>query len=208
MPDTSGPAFCEPFATYDPDSSCWRTSQGTFPWASDEYSETWPKSGTWDLGHAYERPTLAPPTDATASSSLPTLPTPSAADGMGGPGHQGRDGGLNLRTAAALLPSPSAGQHNYDEDPDQWLARRDRLKAKGINGNGAGTPLGVAVKLLPTPRAQDGAGPENHGRTWSGTDFNLHNWARQQRSAPTSRPSTDGPPSSDDHLLPLSTIDD
>jgi DNA (cytosine-5)-methyltransferase 1 len=37
------------------------------------------------------------------------LPTPSRADGAGGPGNSGRAGGLNLRTAATqLLPSPRA----------------------------------------------------------------------------------------------------
>jgi DNA (cytosine-5)-methyltransferase 1 len=33
------------------------------------------------------------------------LPTPTTADGMGGPGHSGRDGGMNLRTAVTLLPT-------------------------------------------------------------------------------------------------------
>lgn len=52
---------------------------------------------------------------------------------------------------------PTAGLHNYGEDPDQWQEWADRLKEKGINGNGAGTPLPVAVKrLLPTPAAWDG----------------------------------------------------
>jgi DNA (cytosine-5)-methyltransferase 1 len=38
------------------------------------------------------------------------LPTPTTADGMGGPGSSGRDGGLNLRTAVlqTLLPTPRA----------------------------------------------------------------------------------------------------
>lgn len=36
------------------------------------------------------------------------LPTPTTADGKGGPGSSGRDGGLNLRTAVNLLPTPRA----------------------------------------------------------------------------------------------------
>jgi DNA (cytosine-5)-methyltransferase 1 len=36
------------------------------------------------------------------------LPTPTTADGSGGPGASGRDGGLNLRTAVMLLPTPRA----------------------------------------------------------------------------------------------------
>jgi DNA (cytosine-5)-methyltransferase 1 len=36
------------------------------------------------------------------------MPTPTTADGKGGPGASGRDGGLNLRTAVTLLPTPRA----------------------------------------------------------------------------------------------------
>lgn len=49
---------------------------------------------------------------------------------------------------STLLPTPNAGMHNVDEDPETWEARRRRLVAKGINGNGAGTPLGVAVRSI------------------------------------------------------------
>ena len=62
---------------------------------------------------------------------------------------------LTGATGSLSWPTPSAGQHNYSEDPDNWLARRERLKAKGINGNGAGMPLGIAVKLWPTPLSRD-----------------------------------------------------
>jgi DNA (cytosine-5)-methyltransferase 1 len=37
------------------------------------------------------------------------------------------------------------------------MARRDRQKQLGRNGNGIGTPLPVAIALLPTPLATDGA---------------------------------------------------
>ena len=56
---------------------------------------------------------------------------------------------------AALLPTPAAGNFNDSEDPASWEARRQRNLAKGINGNGQGTPLGMAVKMLPTPTAKD-----------------------------------------------------
>lgn len=48
----------------------------------------------------------------------------------------------------ALLPTP-AGM-NAANDPgsvESWLARRDRQLAKGINGNGIGMPLGIAVQM-------------------------------------------------------------
>ena len=46
---------------------------------------------------------------------------------------------------------------NDSEDPREWLARAALLKEKHHNGNGAGTPLAVAVKLAqwPTPGAAD-----------------------------------------------------
>lgn len=46
-----------------------------------------------------------------------------------------------------LLPSPSAGNFNDGEGITSWLARRDRNRAKGINGNGMGTPPSIAVRL-------------------------------------------------------------
>jgi hypothetical protein len=43
------------------------------------------------------------------------------------------------------------------------MARRDRQKKLGRNGNGIGTPLPVAIALLPTPLASDSA-PEEAGQ--------------------------------------------
>jgi hypothetical protein len=54
-----------------------------------------------------------------------------------------------------LWPTPDAAAANVREDPKTWLARQERLKAKGYNGNGAGMPLGIAAKLWPTPTAGD-----------------------------------------------------
>jgi hypothetical protein len=42
-----------------------------------------------------------------------------------------------------------------------WLARRDRQNKPGRNGNGTGTPLAIAIRLLPTPMASDGAPERN-----------------------------------------------
>jgi hypothetical protein len=52
---------------------------------------------------------------------------------------------------------------NDGESVESWEARRQRNLAKGINGNGQGTPLGIAVKLLPTPRTSDTNGAGQHG---------------------------------------------
>ena len=50
-----------------------------------------------------------------------------------------------------LLPTPAAGVFNDGEPVESWLARRDRQKQLGRNGNGIGTPLAIAIRLLPTP---------------------------------------------------------
>lgn len=60
-----------------------------------------------------------------------------------------------------LFPTPDASVANEGEGPETWLARREKVSAKGINGNGRGMPLTIAVQLLPTPSAADGG---NGGR--------------------------------------------
>jgi len=52
---------------------------------------------------------------------------------------------------------------NDGEKPETWLARAEKLKQKGINGNGAGMPLSIAVQMWPTPRSSDSNGPGLHG---------------------------------------------
>lgn len=59
--------------------------------------------------------------------------------------------------SSSLLPTPTSSTPNDGEDLDNWLCRRESLAAKGVNGNGMGTPLSIAVRLLPTPLARDGS---------------------------------------------------
>ena len=102
-------------------------------------------------GYAYALPTPEPAIAATGSSSSPATRPP-------GPG---------LR----LLPTPVAGAFNDGESVESWLARRDRQKKLGRNGNGIGTPLAIAIRLLPTPMASDSAAelaPQLGGRRPSG----------------------------------------
>jgi DNA (cytosine-5)-methyltransferase 1 len=69
------------------------------------------------------------------------LPTPTAAD-ITGPGRSGREGGANLRTEVALLPTPRATD-GTNGGPNQ----------RGSSGD---LMLPSAVMLLPTPTAADG----------------------------------------------------
>ena len=52
-----------------------------------------------------------------------------------------------------------AGNRNDAESLTEWLSRREKLRAQGVNGNGCGTPLPIAVKLWPTPTVHG-----NHNR--------------------------------------------
>lgn len=89
------------------------------------------------------------------------LPTPESSDAtggrvaseLGGVRPSGSKRAVTLGTALALLPAPDASASNNGEDVENWLARRERIKATGVNGNGMGHPLAMAVQLLPTPRA-------------------------------------------------------
>ena len=78
------------------------------------------------------------------ATELPPTPAPQ-------PAESARSAGSVVR----LLPTPAAGNPNDGEDPARWLRRRARQQARGINGNGMGMPLSIAVRLLPTPRASD-----------------------------------------------------
>ena len=69
-----------------------------------------------------------------------------------------------LANVASRWPTPDANAINSGENPETWLARRKRLKAKRINGNGAGTPLGIAVSLWPTPTGQDSVASDSGSR--------------------------------------------
>jgi hypothetical protein len=66
--------------------------------------------------------------------------------------------GPNIREQASNWPTPSATVMNDGESPETWHARAQMLKAKHINGNGAGLPLTVAAVQWPTPAARDGKG--------------------------------------------------
>ncbi len=57
-----------------------------------------------------------------------------------------------------LLPTPNALNSNDGETTETWMARRERIRAKGINGNGMGMPLSIAAQLIgePTSPPSDG----------------------------------------------------
>lgn len=98
------------------------------------------------------------------------LPSPTTADGTGGPGRSvHRKGGDNLRTAVQLLPTPRATD----------IGTEGRRSSEGWRPQ-----LGQAVHaLLPTPRATDGTngGPNQRGSKGDlamGTAVQAEHWGK------------------------------
>jgi hypothetical protein len=99
-----GASTSDSFASYDPVTSSWRTSQLSLLEEWSEYSETWPRSGMTRNGTAYRLKPLAPLTGGTGSG---LLPTPTAADSDRGSLTYMR-GNPTLKGAAQTWPTPTA----------------------------------------------------------------------------------------------------
>jgi len=155
-------------ATWNPARGVWETDAAALCGHWEPYSVTWPGSGMTRSGSAFEPPTSGLRTAAAASSSSPHLPTPAARDGkgrdlprQGGPSLPQAIHDLAEREPETLLPTPDAAVFNDGQSPEVYRARKARELAKGYNGNGGGTPLAMAVRLLPTILASSGdAGPD------------------------------------------------
>lgn len=70
-----------------------------------------------------------------------------------------------------MWPTPAASSPNDGEDPDQWEDRRQRTRERLKNGNGMGTPLAIAARMMeeaierwPTPAAADSKRQGNYKR--------------------------------------------
>ncbi len=116
----------EPIATWNSARGAWERPETSMLCGHQvPFSETWPTSGMTRSGRLYPLPTRGLRIAGSASSSSP-----------------------------GLLPTPAAGNFNDGESVESWETRRQANLAKGINGNGQGTPLAMAVQLLKTPTAQ------------------------------------------------------
>jgi DNA (cytosine-5)-methyltransferase 1 len=99
------PEFARVVGELRPDTSSWRTSQVCLDGDLATFSGTWPRSGMTRSGTAFRLSPSVPLTREIASGSWPT---PTRSDALGGPGNQGRQGGMNLRTAVVCFPTPVA----------------------------------------------------------------------------------------------------
>lgn len=186
-PDTSGPASVTPLASYDPDTSSWRTSAGISLSDSPKSLRPSMRSGMTSRGRWFALPMLEPAISEHESSSL--LLSPSAGDGTGGgrknppprgEGTKRGSGGLREQVRT-LLPTPAAAE------PGGTVEQYHERLRKTDGREPTFTPLGILVqKMMPTPTSRD----------WKG---------RNQRDddtclpgAVTKLPSTATPESSDD----------
>jgi hypothetical protein len=150
-------------------SSSGKTSAVRFPATLDVISESssvrWPTQGMMRAGVCSALPTLERHTDGSVSSLWGT-PTVQVAQWSA---YQYANGD-HTKPVLTLLgqvrqernwATPDASVMNDAERPETFLARQAALKEKHINGNGAGTPLAMQVKLWPTVRASEwkGTGP-------------------------------------------------
>ena len=101
-------------ASYDRNTSSWKMSQHSLVEGLDEFSETWPRSGTTRNGIAYQLPPLARRTDGIESGSWPTPRANSAMAATITPESFWADNRFpNLETMVGRMmwPTPNAGDY-------------------------------------------------------------------------------------------------
>jgi len=136
-------------ASYDRDTSSWRTSQACFleEWAT--FSESWPRSGMMRNGTAYQLPPLVPLTDAIGSGLL--VGTPRATQAI-----------RSDRFRKGHLPSPEELVVNYPT-PSAVSYGSNQGGAMGRTGPVRHSLDSMArTGMWPTPRAIDGR-PKGNG---------------------------------------------
>jgi site-specific DNA-cytosine methylase len=170
----SGESSNESFASYDPDSCSWRTSQHSLFGGLTLYSQTWPRSGSMRNGSAVRRPTLVPLT-AEIGSGLWATPVANRSIGCTISAAQREAERLGssrwtLMTQIATLPTPTASSRTMQDMEQAKFAGDDPRRPKyseawptptaadsqrkGTYARGNPT-LGTAVQW-PTPTASDG----------------------------------------------------
>jgi hypothetical protein len=157
-----GVSSTDSYARYDPDTSSWRTCQGSLFEGWTEYSETFPKSGMMRNGQLSPLPMSAHPISGSGSGSsrgIHRIPTPSVTP-------ENRQANANTKGATSvgewvqqqevekdLWPTPVANDDN--KSPEAHMRMKERMKG---GPRKKCTSLNVMVKgvekgLWPTPRA-------------------------------------------------------
>jgi hypothetical protein len=138
----------ELLASFDHDTSSWRTSQHCLVEGLTEFSERWPRSGMMQSGTAYQLQPLAPLTDATECG---LWRTPQASDGQRGTYATQKSMDSHL-AKGKQLSLPNQVKHIH-----LWPTPKANDAKKGVNfdmtNNRNGLP--AAAKMYPTPCARD-----------------------------------------------------
>ena len=117
--------------------------------------------------------------------------TPSVSNSQGNEytrdrGQEGQER-LTLTGQASQWPTPSASVANDGESPETWHARAEKIKERGINGNGAGMPLTIAATQWPSPNVQDAEAAGGQGAIARGTRGETLHTATSQWPTPESQ---------------------
>ena len=166
---TSGPRFGESWAKYDRATSSWKMCQGTFGWDSTESLEILPTLGSMRNG-AFIQPLRQEAHNSDLDSSCLAIPAAQEAKE-----------GLNLSLDAQRWPTPDAGVINDSEDVTSFFTRRARLRKEYNNGNGAGVPLAMKVRVwcpVPPhgPQGQEMTGQESQRSSSLRLNPNFATW--------------------------------
>lgn len=163
---TNSPAL---FASFDPGTSSWRTSQLSLLGGWTPFSGRWCRTGMWVNGRAYRLPTLAPRISGTAYSSSDTWPTPRVGGGnrtsrnalMNVKGHSSGAAGLSLEQSIEVREGRLPRELDSAEQlPPKYRAvwptptANGNHNRKGLSEK-SGDGLATAVKLSPTPTSRD-----------------------------------------------------
>jgi hypothetical protein len=184
-------------AKFDRISCTWKTAQQSLFEDSTSCSVTWPRSGMTVDGQCWELPMSVRGINATASGLLQTLvaddavnrkagkfnsrgepklsaqvmlvPTLTRADATGGPGSQGRQGGMSLRTAIQKMPTLTAQDAKNNGAPSQMERNTKPLNAEiggPLNPEWCewfmGFPIGW-TELKPWAMHKFHSAPQQHG---------------------------------------------
>jgi len=162
MSDGSGRRSPKSFARFGLDGSCSRMFAGSFlPGMEppvETFCETWPTWGSLRNGVCYRQKPWVPAMSASDGFAWPTpLANPNCPNNgtnRGNGVHRARNVDNCLSDRAKGWATPMAADDG--EDPENWELRRQQNLAKGVNGNGQGTPLTIASQTWPTPDATAG----------------------------------------------------
>jgi hypothetical protein len=156
-------------AKFDPDTSSWRTAQCSFIEDLNESLATLPRSGMTRGGLLWEQPTSVRRTNATDSGLWPTPATKGyghASEGMVGNLMAKIESGLiSKKEAEQMLCLPKLENHRTFKKKWPTPTTQDNVQIRGMgaaaNSPNRGTTLGGAVRLWPTPVANEGSGGGN-----------------------------------------------